>query len=134
MAATAELAPFSHDSIISLLKTSAAAAIKSCTGGTAGTKCGLKWTTGTHDGSVGVGEQMAVLEAVQSHLVDTVPGWVSAVKGTGTSQGDVNAGTDDSSNPLTIKPATTGDKVGAGFLTALILIGVVGGSVTIVSG
>lgn len=132
LAATSKLAPFTHDTVIGMLATSAQAAVKTCTGGTSGTKCGLKWTTGTHDGSVGVGEQMAVLEAVQSNLVDTTPGWVSAVKGTGTSQGDVNAGSDGTSSVLTTTPATGGDKAGAGILTALVLIGVVGGSLTIV--
>lgn len=130
LAATAELAPFVHDVAVGYLKTSAVAAIKTCTGGTSGTQCGLKWTTGEHDGSIGVGEQMAVLEAVQSHLVTSAPGWVSAVKGTGTSVGDVNAGQDSSADDLiTIKPATTKDKAGAGILTALVLVGVVAGTI-----
>jgi mannan endo-1,6-alpha-mannosidase len=131
LAATSKLAPFTHDTTLSMLSTSAKAAIKTCTGGTSGTRCGLKWTTGAHDGSVGVGEQMAVLEAVQSNLVDTTSGWLSAVKGTGTSQGDVNAGSSSgSSTGLTTQPATSADKAGAGILTALILVGVVGGSIT----
>lgn len=76
---------------------------------------------------------MAVLEIVQSNLVDGAPGWVSAVKGTGSSKGDVNAGSDSSStaDDLIITPVTTGDRVGAGFLTALMLVGVFGGSVTL---
>lgn len=87
----------------------------------------------TNDGSLGVGEQMAVLEAVQGNLVDGVPGWVSAVKGTGTSQGDVNAGTGSkTTSRLTISPATTGDRVGAGILTALVLVGVIGGSILVI--
>lgn len=77
---------------------------------------------------------MAVLEIIQSNLVDSAPGWVSAIKGTGTSEGDVNAGSSSSStaDDLIITPVTTGDRVGAGFLTALIMIGVVGGSATLV--
>jgi len=85
----------------------------------------------TNDESLGVGEQMAVLEVVQSHLVDTVPGWVSAVKGTGTSRGDVNAGTRSSMQKLVDgSEVTTADRVGAGILTALVLVGVLGGSIT----
>lgn len=77
---------------------------------------------------------MAVLEIIQSNLVDTAPGWVSAVKGTGTSEGDVNAGSDSSStaDDLMVTPVTTSDRAGAGILTALILIGVVGGSATLI--
>jgi mannan endo-1,6-alpha-mannosidase len=77
---------------------------------------------------------MAVLEIIQSNLVDSAPGWVSAIKGTGTSEGDVNAGSLSSStaDDLIVTPITRGDRVGAGFLTALIMIGVVGGSATLV--
>ncbi|KUJ09563.1 glycoside hydrolase family 76 protein [Mollisia scopiformis] len=134
LAATAEIAPFTHDTIMEKLASSATAAVKTCTAGNTGTQCGLRWTTGANDGSLGVGEQMAVLEIVQSNLVDTAPGWVSAVKGTGTSEGDVNAGSDSSStaDDLLVTPVTMGDRVGAGFLTALVLIGVVGGSATMI--
>ncbi len=83
----------------------------------------------TNDGSLGVGEQMAVLEVVQSNLVDEVPGWVSAVKGTGKSRGDVTAGTGGSANSrLHSKPITTADLAGAGILTFLVLAGVIGGT------
>lgn len=77
---------------------------------------------------------MAVLEIIQSNLVDTAPGWVSAVKGTGTSEGDVNAGSDSSStaDDLMITPVTTSDRAGAGILTALVLMGVIGGSATLI--
>lgn len=130
LAAAGQLAPFTHDIIKAELATSAAAAVKTCTAGTSGTQCGLKWTTGVNDGSLGVGEQMAVLEIVQGQLVDQVAGWVSAVKGTGTSQGDANAGTGSTTTTdgLVITPATTAGRVGAGFLTGLLLISVVGGS------
>jgi mannan endo-1,6-alpha-mannosidase len=133
LAATAELAPFTHDIIMEKLRTSAIAAVSTCTAGNRGTECGLRWNM-TNDGSLGVGEQMAVLEVVQSHLVDTVPGWVSAVKGTGTSQGDVNAGTSSSTQRLVDGcGVTTADRVGAGILTALVLVGVVGGSITMIT-
>lgn len=129
LAATAELAPFTHDRIMEKMRTSAAAAIKTCTAGNSGTNCGLKWDTGVNDGSLGVGEQMAVLEAVQSNLVDGAPGWVSEVAGTGTSEGNVNQGSGHvDNNDFALDPVTTGDRVGAGFLTALICVGVVSGT------
>ncbi|KAH8600964.1 glycoside hydrolase family 76 protein [Bisporella sp. PMI_857] len=134
MAATAELAPFSHDVIMTKISVSAMAAVKTCTAGTTGNKCGLKWTTGVNDAILGVGESMSALEIVQSNLVDKAPGWVSARKGTGNSAGDVNAGLngDAELESLYTQPATTGDKAGAGILTALILIGVVGGTTVMV--
>ncbi|KAG9237188.1 glycoside hydrolase family 76 protein [Amylocarpus encephaloides] len=131
LAATAELVPHTHDNIIKELRTSATAAVGTCTSGETGTACGLRWTEGpVNDGSLGVGEQMAVMEIVQSNLVDSAPGWRSAVAGTGTSQGDVNAGaglTDDEHLP-NMSRVTTADRVGAGILTALVLTGVLGGS------
>lgn len=133
MAATAELAPFTHDTITKKIAASAQAAIKSCTGGKSGNKCGLKWTTGSNDGSTGVGESMSALEVVQSNLVDKVPGWVSARKGTGDSEGNVNAGMGTSADAgLYSDPITTADRAGAGILTALVLIGVVGGVASMV--
>jgi mannan endo-1,6-alpha-mannosidase len=133
-AAAAELAPFTHEAIIAKLATSAQNAIKTCTAGDSGTECGLKWTTGANDGSLGVGEQMAALEVVQSNLIDKAPGWVSAAKGTGTSKGNVNAGSSSrtTTDDLVIEKTTIADKASAGILTALIIIGVIGGSATMI--
>ena len=134
LAATAELAPFTHETIISKLATSAASAIKTCTAGNSGTQCGLKWTARANDGSLGVGEQMAALEIVQSNLVDKAPGWASAVKGTGTSTGDVNAGSSSKTtmDELIVGKTTAADRAGAAILTALMIIGVIGGSATMI--
>lgn len=129
MAATMVRAPFTKELILPLLQSSARAAAKSCTGGSDGQQCGLKWTTGSFDGLQGVGEQMSALEIFQSQLWDTVPGPVTAKTG-GISEGDPSAGTggDESPEALQLDDITTGDKVGAGFLTTMILIGVVGGA------
>ena len=134
LAATAELAPFTHERIIAKLASSAASAIKTCTAGQSGTQCGLKWTEGTNDGSLGVGEQMAALEVVQSNLVDKAPGWASAVKGTGTSTGNVNAGgsSKTTTDELLIGKTTAADKAGAAILTALMIVGVLGGSTAMI--
>jgi len=136
LAATAELAPWTYDNIMAEIETSAMAAVKTCTAGTTGTQCGLMWTTGTNDGSLGVGEQMSVLEIIQSNLVDQAPGWRSDVKGTGTSSGDANAGkgSKTDSSQLAQIVITTGDRVGAGILTALVICGVLGGSATMILG
>ena len=135
LADTARLAPFTHDIIMPKLASSAAAAIQVCTAGDSGTQCGMKWTTGQNDGSFGVGEEMSVLEVVQSNLIDEAPAWVSEVHGTGTSQGSPNAGGGSRSNTGSLaqmKPITTADRVGAGILTALLLGSVVGAVVIMV--
>lgn len=131
MADTAALAPFTHDIIMPKLAKAAEAAIKVCSGGDTGTQCGQRWSTGAYDGSLGVGEQMSVLEVVQGNLIDEASGWVSAVQGTGTSVGNPNAGGGDRRGPngLVITLPTTADRAGAGILTALILAGVVVGTV-----
>ena len=77
---------------------------------------------------------MAVLEIVQSNLVEGTRGWVSARKGTGSSKGDVNAGSgeDGKTDVLGGEKVTVGDKVGAAFLTIFVLVSVTGGGVAMV--
>jgi mannan endo-1,6-alpha-mannosidase len=135
LASTAEIAPFTHDLIMPKVATSAEAAVQTCTAGASGTQCGLRWVLGANDGAfLGVGEQMAALEIVIANLADKAPGWASAVKGTGTSQGDVNAGSDSttSTDGLVLTPTTGADRAGAAILTALMIVGVIGGCATMV--
>jgi mannan endo-1,6-alpha-mannosidase len=122
MAATTKMAPYTYDAIMAKLGPSAQAAAQQCSGGDKGQTCGFKWTQNTTwDGSYGVGQQMAALEVIQSNLISKVSGPVTNTTG-GTSKGDNNAGTSSSTNIEVILPATTGDRVGAGFLTTVILI------------
>lgn len=73
---------------------------------------------------------MSALEAVQGLLVPQTRDWVSEVKGTGTSEGDPDAGTDSRVNAdgTEITPVTAGDRVGATIFTMVIVVGVIGGS------
>lgn len=128
MAATMKVAPFTRQVLLPLLQSSATAAAKACTGGTDGNTCGLKWTTGTFDGLVGIGQQMAALEVIQANLLDTVAGPVTGDTG-GTSSGDPSGGTDSTTpQDLIQKPITTGSRVGAGFLTTFVLLVILGGA------
>lgn len=131
MAATTKVAPFTYDTIMPLLRTSAQAAAAQCTGGANGRMCGVKWTDGgVWDGTYGVGQQMSALEVIQSNLITQSAGPLTNTTG-GTSVGDPNAGsgsTSTSSTGVTYDPVTTGDRVGAGFLTSLMLIIVIGGA------
>ncbi|KAL2005198.1 hypothetical protein VTN00DRAFT_3048 [Thermoascus crustaceus] len=128
MAATTQMAPFTYDQIISKLRASAMAAAQTCTGGDKGTSCGLKWTQGSWDGSKGIGEQMSALEVFQSNLITKVAPPVTNSTG-GTSQGDNSAGTGSKGDPqpkVYTDTITTADRAGAGILTGLMLITIVG--------
>ena len=69
---------------------------------------------------------MAALEVIQSNLLATVPGPVGKFTG-GISPGNPSAGTTGTSpTGLNLYTITTGDRVGAGFVTTLILLIVLG--------
>ncbi|KAI9674599.1 MAG: hydrolase 76 protein [Trizodia sp. TS-e1964] len=133
MAATTKMAPFTYDAVMPRIRSSAAAAAKQCAGNANGdtNACGIKWWTdgGVWDGSFGVGEQMSALEVVQSNLITKVSGPVTNNTG-GTSQGNPSAGTggDPAPNADLLTPVTTGDRIGAGFLTTIVLVAVLGGA------
>jgi len=126
MAATTKVAPWTHDQVMPLLQASAEAAATACSGGDTGTACGMRWTTGEFDGDLGVGEQMSALEVIQSNLIDSVEGPVSRETG-GISKGDPSAGTEPSNYGPT-SPVTTADRAGAGIVTALMIVGILGGA------
>jgi mannan endo-1,6-alpha-mannosidase len=135
MAAATKVAPFIYDQVMAVLETSAKAAALQCSGSPAdhpnGRMCGLSWSKGAvWDGTSGVGQQMAALEVIQSNLIQQSKAPLTGSTG-GTSQGDPSAGTGDISaqDPTASKPATTGDRVGAGFFTALVAGVVVSGLV-----
>ena len=120
LSAAMQLAPYTEEKIMPMLKTSLAGALKQCTGGKNGRFCGFHWTSGEFDGKVGAGQQMNVLGALTSVMkYNPVP--VTNSTG-GTSQGNFNAGSDQPDLP-TPEPITTGDRAGAGILTALMIAG-----------
>ncbi|KAI6812247.1 mannan endo-1,6-alpha-mannosidase [Hortaea werneckii] len=128
MAASTKFAPFVYDLVTPNLQASAQAAAQSCSGGDDGVTCGTRWTTGGWDNTWGVGQQMNALEVVQGMLIQKATGPVSNETG-GISRGDPSAGTGGDSAPGTpSSQITTGDKAGAGILTAVILIGLLGGA------
>jgi mannan endo-1,6-alpha-mannosidase len=135
MAGTAKVAPQHYDYIMKRLRGSAAAAAKQCTGGEKGITCGTRWYEGVWDGTYGVGQQMSALEIFQSNLEDQVAGPLSNSTG-GTSRGNPAAG----SGPDTVNggggsgragstnPISNGDRAGAGILTTLVVVFVLGGA------
>jgi len=114
-----------------VLKSSAVAAAKQCSGGSNGRTCGLSWSKGTQwDGTQGVGQQMAAMSVIFTNLLQFDNGVQIGPPLTnssgGTSVGNPNAGSQSVADPTAITPATTADKAGAGILTTLILISVTG--------
>lgn len=131
LAQTTQVAPFTRDTIMPVLKTSAVAAAKQCSGGTNGRTCGLSWSKGTAwDGTQGVGQQMAAMSVIYTNLLQFDQGVQIQPPLTnssgGTSVGDPNAGSQGTQDPEAITPATSGDRVGAGIVTTFMLVSVGG--------
>ena len=78
------------------------------------------------------GDQMQALSVIGATTIHASIAPLSANTG-GTSKSDPNAGTDVNTSP-TVKqsPITTKDKAGAGILTILIIVGIIGGGVWII--
>ncbi|KAI0124170.1 glycoside hydrolase family 76 protein [Xylariales sp. AK1849] len=123
LAVTSQLAPFTADRILTLLKSSTQAAVNQCTHGTNGRMCGFHWSTGIFDGRLGAGQQMDVVGALSSLLIQQAKVPVTNSTG-GTSRGDPDAGS--GKPPLAHMPRaiTRGDKVGAAFMTLALAGGV----------
>ena len=128
MAATTKVAPFTEQWVMPRLQASAQAAAGTCNAGADGNQCGLKWTQNTNDGLMGVGEQMAALEVIQSNMISFVSGPYTNATG-GTSKGNPAAGSNNANfMGVTFSSITGADKAGAGILTTLILAGLFGGA------
>lgn len=104
LAWTMKLAPYTADTILPVLKSSAAAAVSTCTGGDNGRMCGFSWTNGTFDSS-NAGAQTSVLSALVSvlDLTDVVSsgsgsksGSGSGSTGSGSSSGSSSGGSSNS--------------------------------------
>ena len=116
-----KIAPFTADKVLPILKKSAQAGVAQCVGGNNQRQCGFQWASGKFDGKIGAGQQMSIVGAVSSLLINDARSPVTQDTG-GTSKSDPNAGShndDDIQNH--VKPLTTGHRVGAGILTFIVL-------------
>jgi len=119
-----KVAPYTREKILPILRNSTEAAVRQCTGGETGRKCGFYWSEGVFvdpavDKTSGAGEQMNVLAAVSSLLIDKTPDLAN--NHTGTSKGNPLAGTKSRGVIEPLEPITAGDRAGAAILTILIL-------------
>lgn len=123
MALTIKMAPWTAGFIMPKLQTSAKAAARHCSYGEDKNTCGMIWTQDGWDNKYGVGEQLCALETIQNNLVDQVGAPVTQANG-GTSRGNPSAGAggDASLYVPSDYPTTKKDKIGAGFLTAFVII------------
>lgn len=121
MADVTQLAPYTYDNIMSKLRVTAQAAVAQCQGGDSGTYCGFRWSSGSYDGTMGVGQQMGVLDVLQGLLVTDVGGPVTSSTG-GSSEGNSAAGTDsdETDEEIRFSAITNGDRAGAAILTAVV--------------
>jgi mannan endo-1,6-alpha-mannosidase len=136
LAATTKSAPFTYNTIMPLLRSSATAAALQCDGTAFSNACGFKWIDGaTWDGTNGIGQQMSALEVIQANLIVQANVLVTNTTG-GTSVGDSSAGTGSSStgsDGITDAPVTTGEKAGAGILTFGMVSAILGGTWLMIS-
>lgn len=118
--------PSISDEVMSYLNTSATAAGNSCSGGSDGHTCGTSWLTGGWDNTFGAGQQLCALEVIQNTRVLGFPKPFTQEHG-GSSNGSTDAGSGVSLNPLKDNSKiTTKDRAGAGVVTALLMIGLIG--------
>lgn len=133
LAVTAQLVPSLYDTILPYLRDSAQGAAGQCDGGTDGMTCGQEWNTTVWDGTYGVGQQMSALGMIDSLMIDVEDLKTPYTSSTGgTSKSDPSAGTgtgDSASGPaVDTSKISTADKAGAGILTTLVLILLLGGA------
>ena len=76
--------------------------------------------------AVAVNDGSLALEVIQSNLIQQAKAPLTSGTG-GTSKGDPAAGVGDMTTPGGVKPITTGDRAGAGILTALVAAVVLSG-------
>lgn len=126
LAEVTQYAPYTYDQVMAYLRPTAQAAVAQCQGGNRGTSCGMRWSSGSYDGTTGVGQQMGTLEVLQALLASDVGGALTSTTG-GSSESNPAAGTgdDETDTAVPARQITTGDRAGAGFVTFVGISGIV---------
>ena len=117
---TAKLVPETAETIMPLLEKSAVAAGKSCSG-KGSDVCGIQWHINKYDGTSGMEQQVSASDVILASMAQfsSTDGPVTAKTG-GNSTSNPNAGENEDLDPGP-KPVTTGDKVGAAFVTLIVV-------------
>lgn len=108
--------------VMARFKVSAVAAGQQCSGGSDGKHCGIRWTKKAEwDGTTGLEQQMSVLGVLNANMVPfKAQGPYNADNG-GKSESNPHGGSNTKST-VGPEPITTGDKAGAGILTAIFVV------------
>lgn len=143
MTSTMQLCPWTRSRIVPVLRASAKAAVRQCSGGFNKRMCGMHWASGTYDGSVGVGQEMNVLSALmvllddeptdshgevvdwfgESHATEQLPHVPLTHNTGGTSNGNPNAGDRaTTTSELEFEPITDADVTSASILTSGMIV------------
>lgn len=124
------LAPFTAERLLPWLQGSAMAAIGRCRGTAPGIVCGRRWYRDDNE-VPDIGHQMTVMSVVQSNLIQHAPELADLKSGTSV----CNVGGGGSvENPSTAEEVlakrliTTGEKVGAWLITAVVFVLITGGT------
>lgn len=135
LAWSAKVAPFGAATIAPALLSAAQAAMSVCNCGSPG-QCSFKWTqTGVCDNFYGLGQQINALRVLMTQADKFADGPTNEkIGGPNISKGKADAGAGGSQDPnaAITTPVTTGDKAGAGILTTLVVIGIIGGAIWMV--
>lgn len=116
------------------LQTTAKAAAAACTGpGQDGNQCGSAWYQSKYDGRTGMEEQISAADLFSVNMIPFIHSRpqkhlapLTSTTG-GSSTSNPNAGMNDNTHKKQFAPVTTGDRVGAGILTATFVVGLIGG-------
>jgi mannan endo-1,6-alpha-mannosidase len=125
LAMTALLVPSTYNTILPKIQTTAAAAAESCSGG-GNNICGVQWYTKKYDNHPGMEQSITATDLFVANMIKfdaggADPGPVTAKTG-GNSTSDPNAGQSEITKASGKgDPVTMADRVGAGFVTVLIL-------------
>ncbi|KAK4183481.1 glycoside hydrolase [Podospora australis] len=108
----AQLAPFLHDDLTEAFKTNAEAAVKTCTGGDNGRRCGFTWAEEGDDGEGKIPGTLNALSALDVLLIDEVSqkSLSTAPGGSGSGSGSEggNGNNNGAGNSAQEKPAGSG--------------------------
>ncbi|KAK3678993.1 hydrolase 76 protein [Recurvomyces mirabilis] len=98
-----------HGLVNGILQTSAKGAATACSGGGSGTDCGSSWTSGSYDGSSGLGQELNALEVILANMpakaIKNVNSTAAVSSGNGTSSSSGGGGSNNSSTGTS--PAST---------------------------
>lgn len=126
---TALIVPSTYDTIMPKLQSSAQGAAASCAG--PNNDCGVRWYQSQWDGKIGMEEEISVSNVLSVNLIPfenrVLKAPLTSFTG-GNSSSNPNAGMNHPTG-MQQAPITTGDKAGAGILTALF----VGGWIALIS-